>query len=174
MTALNQTILTAFEDLGLQPSDIADQYGLEPAAVKTVLIQFSTKFRNLVKKSLKAKDAQGGELITTEPGRAGSPSDLSEYNPSETEMPDVTDDEYQELLAAYKDLALTSENDSVREKGLRFLINEKKGRNNVVTNLKDAPQQGALHFTQIIQQAKERAQQARVVTIDSSDDSQSE
>ena len=42
---------------------------------------------------------------------------------------DISDEEFQALLYTYKEIAMHAEDDSVREKALRFLINEKKGRN---------------------------------------------
>jgi hypothetical protein len=45
------------------------------------------------------------------------------------ECEDITDEEYRELLKAYKSVAIYSDVDAVRERALRFLINERKGRN---------------------------------------------
>lgn len=45
MTAANQQILEAYETLGLEPEQIAEQFDYEVAAVKSVLAQFSRKFR---------------------------------------------------------------------------------------------------------------------------------
>lgn len=45
MTGANQQILEAYETLGLEPEQIAEQFDYEPAAVKSVLAQFSRKFR---------------------------------------------------------------------------------------------------------------------------------
>jgi hypothetical protein len=41
---------------------------------------------------------------------------------------DISDAEYKDILLAYKQIALYSEVDSVRERALRNLIDEKKGR----------------------------------------------
>lgn len=49
---------------------------------------------------------------------------------------EITDDEYKEILKAYKQLAIYSDVDSVRERALRNLINERKGRNNIQGLLK--------------------------------------
>ena len=49
---------------------------------------------------------------------------------------DVSEDEYQDILAAYKRLALYGEHEHVRERALRNLINEKKGRNEVKSMVK--------------------------------------
>jgi hypothetical protein len=50
MTAANQQIISAYEDLGMTPDEIAQDQDLDVAAVKSVLIQFSTAFRKDVKK----------------------------------------------------------------------------------------------------------------------------
>lgn len=60
-----------------------------------------------------------------------------EYNKAlKHEIEDITDDEYDQINRAYKQLALFSENDAVREKALRRLRDEKRGRLKSVGNLK--------------------------------------
>lgn len=49
MTAANSQIIAAYEDLGMSPDEIAQDQDLDVSAVKSVLIQFSTKFRKDIK-----------------------------------------------------------------------------------------------------------------------------
>lgn len=53
MTGSNQQIISAYEDLGMSPDEIAQDQDLDVAAVKATLIQFSSRFR----KDVKADDA---------------------------------------------------------------------------------------------------------------------
>ena len=50
MTAANQQIVTAFEDAGLTPEQIAEDLEFDLLAVKAILTQYSTKFRSESKK----------------------------------------------------------------------------------------------------------------------------
>ena len=47
MTAANQSIITAFEDLGMTPEEISADQEYDIAAVKAALMQGSSKFRKL-------------------------------------------------------------------------------------------------------------------------------
>jgi hypothetical protein len=49
VTAANQQIISAYEQLGMSPDEIAQDQDLDVAAVKSVLIQFSTVFRKDLK-----------------------------------------------------------------------------------------------------------------------------
>ena len=60
LNALTSSILEAFETLGLSIEDIAQQQGLEEVVVKSVLLQYSDKYRKLETK----KDEE--ELVTKE------------------------------------------------------------------------------------------------------------
>jgi hypothetical protein len=70
---------------------------------------------------------------------------------------DVTDEEYEELLTSYKNLAKYSDDEHLREKALRFLINEKKGRNNVQVN---PEAKSVVNQILVFNQALEAARQA--------------
>ena len=50
MTAANQQIVTAYEDLQLSPEEIAAEQGYDIAAVKSVLLSSSVLYRKAVKK----------------------------------------------------------------------------------------------------------------------------
>ena len=113
MTAINQGIITAYEVCGLSPEEIAAQEDLEVESVKAVLLQFSVQYR----KSFTAVTAvaiEKGEDVTL-----GAPDP----------EPEITEVEYKAMWDAYKQLAMYSEVDSVRERALRFALEEKKGRN---------------------------------------------
>lgn len=71
---------------------------------------------------------------------------------------DISDEEYKQILGAYKQLALYSENDFVRERSLRQLINEKKGRldKKEITSLKV----NVILVNQMIQQTRAAKQAA--------------
>lgn len=49
MTAANQQIVSAFEDLGLTPDQIAEQFEYDEGAVKTILFQCSSVYRKAAK-----------------------------------------------------------------------------------------------------------------------------
>ena len=50
MTAANTQIVTAFEDLGMTPEEIAAQEDLDVAVIKSTLAQFSSLYRKACKK----------------------------------------------------------------------------------------------------------------------------
>lgn len=138
MTALHQAIVTAYEVCGLTPSEIALQEDLEVEAVKSVLLQFSAKFR------------KEGE----QPSFQQQSNGLVESVDPE---PEITSDEYRAMWAAYKEIALYSEVDSVRERALRFALEEKKGRNKArVKALQDNAVKGnnILVLNQILKRVK--------------------
>lgn len=54
MTACNQQIVSAFEDLGMTPEEIAADQDLELSAVKAILMQFSAAYRKYCKKDVEA------------------------------------------------------------------------------------------------------------------------
>mgnify|MGYP001567465887 CR=1 FL=1 len=67
---------------------------------------------------------------------------------------DVSDAEYTQLLGAYKQLALYSDSDFVRERALRQLINEKKGRNDNKKTSKSILRTNILMVNEMIVQAR--------------------
>jgi hypothetical protein len=50
MSSINQSIVTAFEELGMTPEQIAEEYNLEIESIKATLMQFSSVFRQNAKK----------------------------------------------------------------------------------------------------------------------------
>lgn len=49
LNALSSSILEAFETLGMSVEDIASSQGLEPVIVKSVLLQYSEKYKGEIK-----------------------------------------------------------------------------------------------------------------------------
>jgi hypothetical protein len=98
-------IVKSFEEEGLSAEDIAGGLGLEPSVVREVLKARSREYRLQL-----AAEGRGEEAY-----------------------PVVHDDEWATLVEAYKGVVFDAENTppAVRERGLRWLIDEKKGRNTV-------------------------------------------
>ena len=95
-------IIFAYEELGLSPADITtqfDDYDFEEADIRTLLADYSVKYRD----------------------------ELSERSAGEGQ----TEDELLKLLSEYRHLSRDSANDLVKERALKFLINESKGRNDL-------------------------------------------
>lgn len=63
LTAADQQVLTAYEDLGLSPEQIAETQGFDVAAVKVLLAQFSKKYRDAVDSGDKSADFDDKEAI---------------------------------------------------------------------------------------------------------------
>jgi hypothetical protein len=107
MTAGEQQIVTCFETLNLDPAQIADSLGLDETAVKSVLVCRSNKYRM----SLKYDQDMGGVKVDE----------------------DISDDEFQQIRQAALGIALNPDPEFIptKAKMIRFLWNEKKGRNNV-------------------------------------------
>ena len=59
MTAHNEQIVTAFEVNGLEPEQIADAFGLDVLAVKSVLLQNSSIYRKDSKKDERLQFTEG-------------------------------------------------------------------------------------------------------------------
>jgi len=53
MSGADQQIITAYEELGMSPEEIADDQELELTSVKAILMQFSTLFRQAAGKAPK-------------------------------------------------------------------------------------------------------------------------
>jgi len=106
ITPFDQQLVYAYEDMGLSPAVIAEQFeeplgGPEAALelVTQVLADQSSKYRAFLR--------------------------VKEGNPT------GTDEELLELESEYRRIALSSKNELVKERALKFLINEKKGRNDL-------------------------------------------
>lgn len=110
MTSFEQQIVYAFEVLCLSPAQIATQFedsGENPESILKLLSEHSTKYIRTLREREK--------VLKTTTGDSSSP----------------LDEELLELESEYRILAKSSENDLVRERALKFLINEKKGRNDL-------------------------------------------
>lgn len=104
LNALDAGIKQQYEVLGSSPSEIAAEMDIEEAAVKISLYAHSSLYR---------RNLSGSELDKSLP-------------PGTTKDEDITDDEYKDFLTAYKNLAMTSENEVIQEKALKFLLEAKK------------------------------------------------
>lgn len=156
MQLIDQQIRILFEVSGLSVADIAADLGLEPLAVKQSLIAHSTTYRKAARAVAKEN---GGELPS---------SALVAMPDGETrEIEFISDEEFNQYTDAYKDLALTSENHVIKEKALRFLIDEKLGRNNP-ENKGLGKDINVLAFNAAVMAAKEGAR-LRAKTLASSD-----
>jgi len=119
MTALENTIVTDWESNNTPIEVIAEFNDLESEVIKAVLLRHSKKYRDT-----QLKD-----------GEAKSKAEVDE---------DLRKEEVAELESAYKQLALYTDNEHIKERALRHLINDRKGRldkkigpgTNVVKNTK--------------------------------------
>jgi len=102
MTALEQTILADWEQNKTPIEVIAADQDLEVEVIKSVLMRHSSQYREQNKS-----------------GDAPSP---------EKEQELLRKAEVEELEAAYKQLALYTDNEHIKERALRHLINDRKGR----------------------------------------------
>lgn len=106
MTAANQQIITAFEDLQLTPEEIAREQELEITAVKAVLMQFSSVYRKMCKVE---SDSE------------------AEFN--------FKDHELAVANQSIAELAAYAENEAVRLKAAIYLRDDRKGRLDAVKTL---------------------------------------
>lgn len=63
MTAANQHIVTAYEELGLTPEEIAEADGFEVLAVKAILNQCSLKYRQATKQKVDGDFTPDDEVL---------------------------------------------------------------------------------------------------------------
>lgn len=124
MTSLESEILEMYENLDMSVDDIAcssrDQDDpLDPIAIKTILAQYSHKYRTNGRK-LATLESKGIKSSHTNP-KAPSPANNTKNFLSETEQA--------ELVEVMKSLALNSDSDIVRAKMSIYLFEEDKGRN---------------------------------------------
>ena len=128
--AATSQIVSMYESLEMSVEQICADIGeLDEVTIKTILLNNSPLYRKRQEKNIMALTNGNGN------GNGSSNSDLI-TNPGpkiENDSDDITQDEFKIFLQAYKELALNTENDSVRERSLRYLIDEKKGRNNLPT-----------------------------------------
>lgn len=114
MTSANQQIIAAYEDAGLEPDIIAEQFGWEIEAVKAILMSGSKKFYDLVT----------GQNQTPNPA-------LPAGDTQQKEKPLFDDYEVRRAKEAIAGLVTSSEDDHIRLMASKFVINEAKGRHDV-------------------------------------------
>lgn len=110
MNAETQQIVKAYEVANMSPEEIHDSFcpDIEVETIKATLFQFSRKW----KEENGIKNVNG--VLQTKEG---------------VTLEDVSDGEFEQIKAAYKDLALHSDSDEIRSRALKWLWNEKKKRN---------------------------------------------
>lgn len=125
MTNELESLKLSFEQLGMTPEEIAEDRGLDIAAVKAGLMQCSSKYRK----------ACGQE-----------PEAADELN--------FSDDDLRRVNEVIKEVALTSEDDNLRLKAAMYIRDDKKGRKEVIKGVRDV-QTNILQFNTLIKQVRE-------------------
>lgn len=142
MTEIAAQLVALYEEHEVTPIALARDFGYEEQAVRMVLLQNSKKYREQVE------------------GKNGS---------KEEEEQLFSDDDMRNAAEHIRTLARDSESDVVRMKASEFIINEKKGRHDVVKALKDAPAMNILVLNQHFAVARNRiAEMKRVKGIENS------
>lgn len=109
MTAGTQQLVEYYETYLPTIEELQSQFpDYEVESIKTVLAQFSSLYRKQLKESGKDKKLEKPD--------------------------DISDDEFETIKAGLKNLAFSGEDEHVRARLLKFLWDEKKGRNNVVSS----------------------------------------
>lgn len=111
MAPANQQIVTAYEECGMSPEDIAQDLGYSLEAVKMVLLQHSQEFSD------KALSVANGKRAEAESEAADEPV--------------FTKADLAIAKATIKALAAGAEAEAVRYRASEFIINEVKGRNDL-------------------------------------------
>lgn len=116
MSGQDRQLVTMYEVNGMTPEQIASCTGFDPLAVKASLANFSLKYR----KDVAAVDSN--TTLPVAPGPSGAPPIVE----------DISNDDFDLIKQAALRIALQSEETHMATSGrmLRFLWNEKKGRNN--------------------------------------------
>jgi uncharacterized lipoprotein YehR (DUF1307 family) len=131
LACVDTSIKVLYEREGLDPERIAEGLELDVLSVKDALLRVSSQYRKLVKTQDKDKP----------------------------EVVDVSDEEYQDILAHYKSLLKYADDQAIQERVGRFLIQLRKGvyDGKKVENLTGV---NALTINNIILQTKTKAQEA--------------
>jgi len=106
MTAELQTIRICYEDENMSPQEIADDRGLDLAAVKAGLMQCSSKYRK----------------------------DCGQEEETEDNL-NFTKDEQQRIMDVIRDLALGADDENLRFKAAIYIRDDFKGRKDVVKGM---------------------------------------
>jgi hypothetical protein len=135
MTAVDKVIVTAFEVENISPEEISEMEEIDLSVVKQILLQHSPSYRASL------RDINGVTI---------SGSDESNG---------ITKQEYEDILAGVKNMALYGDNEFSRLRSSLFLLDEYKGRNDarVRQNNQVRPinlKVGALILNQHLQKAK--------------------
>lgn len=107
MTAGTEGIVTMYEDLGMPLEAIAEDQGLDITAVKLALIQGSQKYRNSLNTSIARNN-----------------------HSNETFLPDDVEIAKQTLASL-----MSADNEGVRYRAAKFILNESKGRNDTIRGI---------------------------------------
>lgn len=144
MNAVNSRIIAMYESEEMTPEEIAMDEDLEVEVVKAALLQGSTAYRRAMRGS----------------------------EDSDKEEPFMTGEEFRQIKAAYKNIALNEEVDAgVRERALRNLINEHKGRNDVANLVKNGGNVNLIMLNESLLKARKAIEAARArrdIIIDAS------
>lgn len=130
MTGQQQQIVTAFEELGLSPEEIAEQQEIEELSVKATLLQFSGKFRTECKED-------GASIVN----HNFADNDLVEAN----------------ATIAY--IMRNGEDEHVRFRAAKYIRDDKKGRLDALKNLSKLNINVAIFNEQLLKarEAKEKS-----------------
>lgn len=127
MISAGDTQIKLMYEQGVSPEEIASELGAEVSSIKATLLSCSRLYRQRVN----GKDEEKQE--------------------------DIEETEWDEIRQAYKQLALNSDNPVVQEKALRFLWQEKKGRNNLVPKVPQGTGINLLILNSTLTEAKKKA-----------------
>jgi hypothetical protein len=161
MNSIATTVVSLYESEGLDIRTIAAAEGLEEITVKAVLLQHSAKY----KAELKVLDSlvKTGSLPT--PGPRDDSRDEVQDNPL---LGLISREEITEFVGIYKEIARYSENDAVRERACKNLINlgadvtDGLGENNAKKLMKEALKagKGSINIL-VLEQHLQAAKQAK-------------
>lgn len=116
MSGGDQQVIALFEQNGMSPEDIAEALGYDVLAVKTSLASYSVVYRRMM--------SERTPINQTERAGAQTPT---------TTVEDISDAEFDMIKQGLMSIAMDSspENTPTRARTLKFLFQEKKGRNSV-------------------------------------------
>jgi len=127
MSTLVNSIVELYEAEDLSPAQIGASLDLEEVAVKAALMQNSGKFRAINKELSKLNKECNGALqtLTFDVQNASLELEDSPEAPAPPTLVNelISDSELEEFMIAYKDLARSAQNEAVKERALKNLIN---------------------------------------------------
>jgi hypothetical protein len=128
MLAVDTQIKTAYEVNGMSPKEIADDQGFAEESVKAKLMQISAKYR---------KDA----------GLEDEAESALNFSISEAE----------EMKGIVLNVARTTDDDNLRFKAATWVLDDKKGRKDVVKALQNGPVLNLLTINEFFAKGREAA-----------------